>query len=452
LSSPPPIPPRPIVLDVTEKMLRDAMRAGGLTASISNDLNAVCTALRNLHAQTPKQRSHAIALTAAFQVWRRGNHPGELSILQKTPEFQSLAAFAAKFPAAGALPPLPLNQASLPSTLKSIGVALYSTQNQNLNFASSLNARMNNIRYSLLLFSNWLVSVNPNLRQLDNPFQGIFVAPEYYFTRPNPAGQRQFLSLAEKNQIEVGLKQISASFPNILLIPGTIHYDVEMSAKAKEQAGFQLLLAAKQRILREKQLASPRNVLDAEMHHNKVGPYSAVPSLNVMADHLLDKNTTPRKIHNLTYLLLNGKIWAQYDKHTDFYEAKSISPEQSLFIPGTQEECPEIGNGVREFRFGAEICFDHGNGVLKRRAPANLHFHVVVSDSVPTQKNNMAMCNGGYFLHASTDYAETVVYRRNDNGTLVNLTATTAKQKLHASPHILDAYLLRLPNPLPPST
>jgi predicted amidohydrolase len=407
-------------------------------------------ALRTLQAQTPKQRAQAVAVSTAFQAWRYGNHPGELMVLEKTPEFLELDAFRGKYPENRPVPAPPAPQVTAPSSLKSIGVGLYSLTNANANFARSLSARMADLRAKLLQFNNWLLGKDANLRQLDNPFQGIFLAPEYYFTKPNAAGQRQFLSATEKSQIEAGLKQLSASFPTILIVPGTIHYDVQLSGQAKVEAGYQLLQAAKQRIVRQNALATPKTVLDASMSRNATGPLSKVASINEMADSLLKKDMTPYKVHNLTYLLLDGKVLAQYDKHADFYEAKSSSPDQSMFIPGTQDECPEVGNARRTFRFGVEICFDHANGVLKRRAPANLHFHIVVSDYVTTMTGNMAMRNGGYFLHASTNHAHTVVYRRGENGALENLTTTAAKENLLTGQEILDVYLVKLPPPAPP--
>jgi hypothetical protein len=244
--------------------------------------------------------------------------------------------------------------------------------------------------------------------------------------------------------------------------------------------GYQLLRAAEDRVLREQAqgkdefmrelvkarmnrtplppnldpLPRPSTILNYTMdhHHDDPANYgpaaSCVPSMNVLADKLLDKNSKPRKIHNVTFLLLNGTVWGSYDKHTDFYEAKSVSPDQSMFVPGTQDECPVIGDGVRKFRFGVEICFDHGNGVLKARRPANLHFHIVVSDSVENQKAHIAMKNGGYFLHASTEHGQSVVWHLTEAGQLEDnmkpVQATTH------GPDFLDFFLIKLPLPLAP--
>ena len=86
------------------------------------------------------------------------------------------------------------------------------------------------------------------------------------------------------------------------------------------------------------------------------------------------------------------------------------------------------------------------------RKPANLHFHIVVSDSVPNQTGHMAMKSGGYFLHASTDHGETVVRRRGEGGQLEAPMAAT--QPMTWGPDFLDLFLIKLPlsqsPPLPP--
>jgi len=57
----------------------------------------------------------------------------------------------------------------------------------------------------------------------------------------------------------------------------------------------------------------------------------------------------------------------------------------------------------------------------------------------------MAMKNGGYFLHASTDHSETVVYRRHDNGQLVNETASLLKLGVKYGGDFLEMFQIQLP-------
>jgi predicted amidohydrolase len=332
------------------------------------------------------------------------------------------------------------------STLGSVAVGLYSVVNNNANFKLSLQHRFNRLASALANFSSWIDSVDQTRLQQDNAFLGIFIAPEYYWTLPDPLGKRQFLNVESKNRIELALKQLSKTYPKILLVPGTIHYDVQLDTQSKIEAGYQLLKAAKDRILREQALANPKSVLDRSMQHQPTGVNSKVASMNELADNLLDKKTALKKVHNLTYLLLDGTVMSQYDKHTDFYESKSISPDRSVFIPGTQDECPEIGNATRKFRFGVEICFDHANGVLRRTTPTNLHFHIVVSDHVGNQLANVAMNNTGYFLHASTKYDNSVVWHKLANGQFVDETFSMNLKSIPVGADHLDYYLLQLPN------
>ena len=310
------------------------------------------------------------------------------------------------------------------STLNSFALALFTVTPSANHFKLSVQERLNQLSWAMGHFDTWIKAQNQATLQTDNAFVGILIAPEYYWTAPDPGGERHFLDLQAKNQIELDLKILSKAYPRILLVPGTIHYDVQMDAKAKVEAGYALLKAAKAAILREKALANPKSLLNFSASDANV-LNSDIPSMNRLADNLLDKKTTPRKVHNLTYLLLDGTIWSQYDKQTDYFESKSISPDKSMFIPGTQDECPMIGDATRKFRFGVEICYDHCTGVLKmRRQPANLHFHLVVSDWVVTQPAHVAMTNNGYFLHASTNYDQTVVYHKLANGQVDNETFT----------------------------
>jgi predicted amidohydrolase len=344
--------------------------------------------------------------------------------------------------------PVPAGARPLPgtpgSTLNSFALALFTVTPSANHFKLSVQERLNQLSWAMGHFDTWIKAQNQATLQTDNAFVGILIAPEYYWTAPDPGGERHFLDLQAKNQIELDLKILSKAYPRILLVPGTIHYDVQMDAKAKVEAGYALLKAAKAAILREKALANPKSLLNFSASDANV-LNSDIPSMNRLADNLLDKKTTPRKVHNLTYLLLDGTIWSQYDKQTDYFESKSISPDKSMFIPGTQDECPMIGDATRKFRFGVEICYDHCTGVLKRRQPANLHFHLVVSDWVVTQPAHMAMTNNGYFLHASTNYDQTVVYHKLANGQVDNETFTKNLHNVTMASGHMDFYLLQLP-------
>jgi hypothetical protein len=452
--------PPSLPLTVTEKMLRNYLYGRGIT-HFSDDLTEVCKALNVMETQRLMPlNTRAIALSRAFNKWKNGNHPGELSVLENSPELKGIESFVAAYPvAAPRLAPLPVDASA--SGLKSIGVALYSVTNMKYNFTLQLHERLRHMRNAVGFFNNWLEGQPKGRLQDDNPFLGIFIAPEYYFSKPNAKGEREFLDLPSKNMLDVQLKQLSKAFPKILLIPGTIHYEAEMTTVDKVKAGEQLLLATSDRIFREEAhyranpkssvpaLANPKLILDYSMDKtlDGYGPEcSDAPSANRLAGVLLNPKAKPRWVHNVTSLLLNGNAWGTYDKHTDFFEAKSISPDRSMFVPGTRDQCPVIGDGVRGFRFGVEICFDHANGVLKNLNPGNLAFHIVVSDCVENETGHMAMRNSGYFLHASTAFASNSVWRC-ENGNPVDLTNKVTWKNGRLGPNHLGMVLIELPVP-----
>ena len=103
-----------------------------------------------------------------------------------------------------------------------------------------------------------------------------------------------------------------------------------------------------------------------------------------------------------------------YDKHFDFQETRGAKPDILAFLPGTADQAPEVDG----LRFGVEICFDHGNAVLKNRGLGDLDFHLVVSDSISNSRDNMAMKPGGYYVHASSVPSRTIVVFRQPDGNL----------------------------------
>src|SRR5581483_8806196 len=74
----------------------------------------------------------------------------------------------------------------------------------------------------------------------DSEIQGILVAPEYFFTKPDPGtwDGAQFLtraiSQAEKDQAVAEFESVSKAFPTLLLVPGTIAWKKPLVRSASE--------------------------------------------------------------------------------------------------------------------------------------------------------------------------------------------------------------------------
>ena len=281
--------------------------------------------------------------------------------------------------------------------------------------------------------------------------QAIFVAPEYLFTAPNNANVRVAMSSAQKDLIEQSLRELSRQYASILIFAGTVFYQEELIGAARGRMGGGLISNELQlkrdyvKAFRPNENLSGVQIakvdLEKDLNDGKVvwatltqarkqefnffwdSMYSwdhrgmNVPGLVELAAALKkgDSSTLPqRRARNCAYVFLGGQRVAAYDKHSDFTETRGARPDKLAFLPGTADQAPDVDG----LRFGVEICFDHANGVLKRRGLGDLDFHVVVSDCVGTVAGNMAMKRGGYFLHASSNPAETMVVSRAPNGVL----------------------------------
>jgi predicted amidohydrolase len=308
------------------------------------------------------------------------------------------------------------------------------------------------------------VNVNAARLSPDNEFQAIFAAPEYFFT--GPGDSRKPMTEAEKVTLEHGLLNLSKKHPKILIVPGSIYYAKPLvrpaNANKLDRAAGRIVQTPAQKDRRTKMTNVLTTVGLRELNRGgateadlggylvykdggaNVGPTGyTVPSVMDKQDAIAGKN--PQVIRNTTYLYLNGTRHGKYDKQSDYHESL-WAPDEMVFVPGTKDECPDVG----KHRFGVEICLDHAMSRLKKRNPAGLDFHLVVSDHVNNSQAAMAMAPFGYFLHASSNTNETKVIYRNDAGTLIDLTEDNGywfEMKAQGTGR-LDSWLLPLPDGL----
>jgi predicted amidohydrolase len=299
------------------------------------------------------------------------------------------------------------------------------------------------------------------------PFKAVYLAPEYYFTQPHPDNSRMPLTEDERVQFEPELFGLSAQFPDILIVPGTIFYAkplfrtaISFQDRFDPATGTRTLPKTSDPDRRERSL----NKLDTHLktiHSTQTqndpafwrnwnvkgynaGPYQ-VPALSEIQTSLQSRKKRPWIVRNAAYILLGRRRIGKYDKQTDWGEAVGCSPDNLAFIPGSQKHCPEVGG----YRIGMEVCADHANGMLARRKVTPLHFHFVVSDFVGNCAGNAAMSAGGYFAHASSNDQMSALWHRDAKGSLIDLSQSPA----HTSGcpgSMLKGYVIQLPAPLVP--
>lgn len=376
-------------------------------------------------------------LKRKFDAWDRGSHHGEHMLIKKTAEYAQLKRELSEpdpAPRPKGPPPLPPNR-----MLIAIWTCGHKAAWHKLGHAERHKQLDDVIKDAL----DQLAAI-PGPQQTRSAVKVILAAPEYQYTAETDF--RCPMTEAKKVLVEEQLRQKSEANPSILLIAGTSHYyksEIRPAGAAllkvnpdtgvrdvpkgdvsrRERAKLKLEIAKSDaHVVGLGFLVDQGDVRRAVDGSGKV--IHNVPALNKLGEELDKPASKLRFVRNVAYLFHAGRRMGKYDKQTDFSEAMNNSPDVLMFIPGTEKQCPEIANR----RYGVEICYDHCNGVLARRNPGELQFHVVLSDWTNTRPGHMAMSGGGYYLHASTNGAESAVYRRPpEGGGPVKLTPTATK-------------------------
>ncbi len=281
---------------------------------------------------------------------------------------------------------------------RSIFVALWSRETETKTLNSTLGART----YYL---DQALASARKAFQQTRGDYSGqihaIFLAPEYLFTKPrNPEDNvTRAVEEPEKMMLVSHLKEASKSFPEALMIPGTIIYRLD---EAKYPVSF-----AKSRHNALEQMRSIRSGIP----QNKSPEVKNLGTLGVLTlqqkiELLESPNSIGYIVRNKMFAFLNGAIVAKYGKKADLFEAKGDVP--GVFIPGKEAGIQELDS----LRFGFEICYDHNIGVLKnlsgRGAPVDVQ--VILSAEVPNAAGSMFLRAGGFSAHASSKTANSRIF------------------------------------------
>jgi predicted amidohydrolase len=287
-------------------------------------------------------------------------------------------------------------------------------------------AKKRSIDNSFVLLKDHMKTCNAMRQKNHNLFDSILVAPEYLFShyaqkkigffKKNPvAGQRIAIPKNKKDNILARLKNFSKQYSKTIIIPGTIYYEENIATgEKKDEVSKSLLIREFE--LRHGNSSGDKIIKPSERRGIEVMNYNPKTNGSDMADKLKTFTKEMQKqpvkaVKNTCVILFNSEVVAGYEKKTGFNETYDRSVDEGFFVSTNKNSCPVIGG----FRFGVEICFDHNQGVLKKRNASDLFFHVVVSDFVETKKGNIAVQEGGYFIHSSSDSSQTMVKEKKLN-------------------------------------
>ena len=308
--------------------------------------------------------------------------------------------------------------------------------------------------------------------------KGIFAAPEYAFAArlagfAGPiSGKTRGRSLHAHahDRLVRELSTLSAMFPRILIIPGTIAWKAPLSeAELDRRLGYYFAREKNPPKLQDDVLSRALkvawklcttdgrlyNIFEISKHKADLGidlptrtltdPELATYettypewykhmvtvaeallrqegsiALNLAAQQAMDRLAVDRlfddsassikhMMSNTAYAFLNGKVVFSYNKQSNWQE--EIGDPMVVFAPGGRTGVTQI----EEIWFGLEVCRDHAFGTLRQqlRSGRELDVQIVLSDYVDVRPENVVVRKKGYFVHASTNPSKQGVFKVN---------------------------------------
>jgi hypothetical protein len=246
--------------------------------------------------------------------------------------------------------------------------------------------------------------------------KAMLVVPEYFLANPTVSianlkshfpGDKaysvsRYMEENEKDVYLAQLKQLSASFKDIVFIPGTIAWRKSLWRAPK--GGPQTDRDAKA-VRDVKAYAQAFNMpLDRRLSGDSgdVQAPTSQQKLDALQDFSGNKlfATTTYMGRNTAYVLYNGNIKLKYHKKGDYHEVTQGS--DTVHIPGHLDGRFSIDGKVN---CSIEVCLDHvfGTSSLTKEHYGESDVHIVASAQVKLNKDSIPIKSGGYLVHACSN-------------------------------------------------
>ena len=215
--------------------------------------------------------------------------------------------------------------------------------------------------------------------------RGIFLAPEYLFTRQNLSGgsEPRQLEYEEVLVLRERLAKMSGEMTNILFVPGSMAWRKELSVKKGSSA-------------KDSDLANKRRLryVDRILQYESYDP-GAFEKASLLTD-------ATHSAKNTAECYYNGKMIFRYSKLADFHEVIG-SPGGVVHIPGIEPGRFTCAG----FTFGMSICADQNWKGGKEVPPLQMtktavDFHILLSAWIAPDIDTVNLNSKGYLLSCSS--------------------------------------------------
>jgi len=224
----------------------------------------------------------------------------------------------------------------------------------------------------------------------------LFLAPEYLFSE---SCNRHVVNYETRGHVVGGLAKISADFPGMLLIPGTVSYFKPLVDKSLEKKRLK---------------ADPA-------HDSRLVKYAGC--------YTVGQEKSTYLAHNTAYAFYNGQQVFKYRKMLDCSELNTQDTKAAkvmVFAKGDRVGVFDFDKAGPTVKIGMEICADHFDGQLSKGGVTNLDVQIVLAASTSMQAGFSVVRDGGCVFLCSADEKSTDGKRRawqRVAGTLVDLRA-----------------------------
>lgn len=254
----------------------------------------------------------------------------------------------------------------------------------------SILERLSLLRSEVAFAANVFARTHPGQRTPIN----VFVAPEYLFGRSQTA---HFFEESDKDQILCVLKALSAQYPKMVIVPGTVAW-----VKPAQRERSILNVFRKDRVERAISRINTGKKWNSTLHDKALTTLGTAKRSEIFLG------------ENSAFILRGGKVLLKYHKMADGGEVNrptdNTNGRKVIFVPGPRRGAFNVDG----LRFGMQICAEHFNNTL---AGEQLDVFVLISASFQLRPHAPPVRDGGYMLHADAIIEPTVVRR---NGTTNN--------------------------------
>jgi len=234
----------------------------------------------------------------------------------------------------------------------------------------------------------------------------LLVAPEYFFGLPTYDADNSVraYTLDQHDEIVRRCTAISARYPAMLMIPGTVLFKQRLTRGERDDIADRLQAKLDDRIATQQRLAAEQGSNTGDAALVKQGR-SGVQNVRLKGFGIKEKLglRDPRLFgYNRAYVYFGGRKIKTFNKAENASEFSSENPKPTL-IPGLSRNLFHYP-GTR-LRMGLEICADLGR---LRAMDVNVDIRVVMSAAIPVGTADLPSDDTQLLIHAkgSTDSAK----------------------------------------------